>query len=215
MIGLIILFLLAIWCLLTVLAMWVGYKIGKRNHFPKTGIFTGFMLVMGGWFVYWAIEFAYIQLRIKELCEKEAGITVYVTPEEWRKQIGEEWIKAKPLTNKEIDEKYQKNQWKTLLFEGEEYEIRQGAMRAGNIENFRLSYYDRSTNRQGSIQEQSAILFDSVKNQVVLKKTYYFSYPKRLGGVNVWFIPKDCSHFNKEFHDIATKYSNHNSFKGF
>lgn len=31
-----------------------------------------------------------IQHRVSKLCEQEAGLTVYVTPEEWRKQIGEE-----------------------------------------------------------------------------------------------------------------------------
>ena len=85
MLGLAILFGLLVWIVVTLIAMRIGYKIGK-----KKGLCAGFMLTMGGWFVYWAIEFAYVQAKVSYLCEKEAGITVYVTPEQWRKQIGEE-----------------------------------------------------------------------------------------------------------------------------
>ncbi|WP_027010048.1 hypothetical protein [Conchiformibius kuhniae] len=49
MLGLAILFGLAVWVLLTLIAMIVGYKFGKGK-----GLFVGFMLTMGGWFVYWA-----------------------------------------------------------------------------------------------------------------------------------------------------------------
>lgn len=86
MLGLAILFGLLVWIVVTLIAMRIGYKIAK-----KKGLFAGFMLTMGGWIVYWAIEFAYIQAKVSYLCEKEAGITVYVTPEQWRKQIGAEW----------------------------------------------------------------------------------------------------------------------------
>lgn len=92
MLGLAILFGLAVWCGITLAATIVGHKLGKNFHYPKTGAFIGFMLFMGGWFVYWVIEFAYFQVKVSYLCKKEAGITVYVTPEQWRKQIGEdEW----------------------------------------------------------------------------------------------------------------------------
>ena len=93
MLGLAILFGLLVWIVVTLIAMRIGYKIGK-----KKGLFAGFMLTMGGWFVHWAIEFAYVQAKVSYLCEKEAGITVYVTPEQWRKQIGEEeWYKIQEL----------------------------------------------------------------------------------------------------------------------
>lgn len=85
MLGLAILFGLLVWIVVTLIAMTIGYKIAK-----KKGLFAGFMLTMGGWIVYWAIEFAYIQAKVSYLCKKEAGITVYITPEQWRKQITEE-----------------------------------------------------------------------------------------------------------------------------
>lgn len=102
MLGLAILFGLAIWCVITLIAMIIGYIIGKKICYPKMGVLTGFMLTMGGWIIYWWMEFMYIQAKVTKLCEKEAGVTVYVTPEEWRKQIGEaEWKKIKELNNKE------------------------------------------------------------------------------------------------------------------
>lgn len=87
MFGLAILFGLAVWCIVTLIAMRIGYKIGKQINRPKTGMVAGFMLTMGGWFMYWAIEFAYIQAKVRYLCEKEAGIKVYVTPEEYAKRL--------------------------------------------------------------------------------------------------------------------------------
>ena len=96
MLGLAVLFGLAVWVGFTFLIARCGYLIGKKFHYARTGAFLGFMLIMGGWFVYWAIEFAYLQVKVTNLCEKEAGVTVYITPEEWRKQLGEEeWNKIK------------------------------------------------------------------------------------------------------------------------
>ena len=48
------------------------------------------MLAMGWVLIYWVIEFAVIQARVSYLCATEGGTTVYVTPEEYRAQIGEE-----------------------------------------------------------------------------------------------------------------------------
>lgn len=85
MLGLAILFGLAVWLIITIFAIIIGYKTGK-----KTGAFFGFMLTMGGWIVYWIAEYHYIQYKVNHLCETEGGVTVYITPEEWRKMIGEE-----------------------------------------------------------------------------------------------------------------------------
>ncbi len=181
MIGLIILFLLAIWCLLTVLAMWVGYKIGKRNHFPKTGIFTGFMLVMGGWFVYWAIEFSYIQMRIKELCEKEAGLTVYVTPEEWRKQIGEEEWSTLKSDYKGIAGK------SNFKFNGKNYHSSSQLHRRL----FSFTADDRSNERFTSYD---IIYVDIYTNQVLLRKRSFGVSARNILGLKFWLGSiDDCS----------------------
>ena len=56
----------------------------------RYGAIGGFMLAMGWVLIYWVIEFAVIQARVSYLCATEGGTTVYVTPEEYRAQIGEE-----------------------------------------------------------------------------------------------------------------------------
>ena len=59
MLGLAILAGLAFWCILTLLAMIIGFKVFR--YIKKSwlsgllGVFTGFMLLMGGWFVYWIL----------------------------------------------------------------------------------------------------------------------------------------------------------------
>lgn len=44
---------------------------------------------MGWGFVYWTIEAIQIRLYAAKMC-KQAGITVYVTPEQWKKMGGGE-----------------------------------------------------------------------------------------------------------------------------
>ena len=49
----------------------------------KWGAFWGFMLAMGWVFVYWTVEAVIVRIYAAEMC-KQAGITVYVAPEQWR-----------------------------------------------------------------------------------------------------------------------------------
>lgn len=48
MLGLIVLFALAVWVIATILAMVFGHRLGTKIGFSKLGAFTGFMLLMGG-----------------------------------------------------------------------------------------------------------------------------------------------------------------------
>ncbi|QMT33951.1 hypothetical protein LNQ82_05630 [Conchiformibius steedae DSM 2580] len=203
MLGLAILFGLLVWIVVTLIAMTIGYKIAK-----KKGLFAGFMLTMGGWIVYWAIEFAYIQAKVSYLCKKEAGITVYITPEQWRKQIREEeWKKLKPFTDTEIDKRYAINNNNTLLFNNKKYKYTRGQIRAGNIENGRILYYDFYDKVDG-VHMASHILVDKITQNVLLKKIE-FSYSKSFMGINLSFI--ECSsNISEKFHEIAVQYSNRN-----
>ena len=85
MLGLAILFGLGIWLLLTLLAMMLGYKLGKRLTGKKwgrlLGMFAGFMLLMGGWIVYWIIEYQQTKAYAASVCGL-AGYQIYVQPEE-------------------------------------------------------------------------------------------------------------------------------------
>ncbi len=77
------------------------------------------MLTMGGLIIHWTIEYYKIQSTVTKLCETEGGIKIYVSPEEWRKQIGEnELAKLHPFKSGK-QSNYQKG---TIKFKGREYE---------------------------------------------------------------------------------------------
>lgn len=120
MLGLAVLFGLGLWVLVTIVAMVIGAKFGRKPATKLLGAFLGFMLTMGGFIVYWTVEYYQIQRTVTHLCETEGGITVYVTPEEWRKQIGEEeWNKS--YYTGEPDQNYSKDA--TMSFDGRQYHI--------------------------------------------------------------------------------------------
>lgn len=133
MLGLAILFGLFVWLIITIFATIIGYETGK-----KTGAFFGFMLTMGGWIVYWILEYHYIQYKVNHLCKTEGGVTVYVTPEEWRKMIGEEEWKKSVYTGNP-DENYPKGD--VMSFDGREYEV------IGQINQRVLDYYSHDSGR--------------------------------------------------------------------
>ena len=163
MLGLAILFGLFVWIVITLMATMIGYKIGKKAHYPKMGALTGFMLIMDGWIVYWIIEFAYIQAKVSYLCKKEAGITVYVTPEQWRKQIGEEewahlfefdYIKKQSYPSRDIIYE-QKKYVPTASF------------------NDRLIKYNQHQNISEFIGRMEAVVIDRKDKKAILHYTYF------------------------------------------
>ena len=88
MIAIVLFIFLAIWILLTKSAMKIGRHLFRRfrpdnPRAEKWGAFWGFMLAMGWVFVYWAVEAVVVRIYAAQMC-RQAGITVYVTPEQWR-----------------------------------------------------------------------------------------------------------------------------------
>ena len=111
-----ILFFLGLWVLGTILFMVLGWK--AKRHF---GLFVGFMLPMGNFIVYWAVEYWMLQARVTRLCETRGGTKIYLTPEEYRKKIGEEEWK----NLHEIDEIIHVGDGiDSLLFQGRKYKPR-------------------------------------------------------------------------------------------
>lgn len=158
MLGLAILFGLLVWIVVTLITMTIGYKIAK-----KKGLFVGFMLTMGGWIVYWAIEFAYIQAKVSYLCKKEAGITVYVTPEQWRKQIGEEeWIKIKEFNDIERQSYPQEK----ITVKGTDYIPTM-------MINSHLINYSNTEYIDNIIRKRISIVWDYYNKNILLKYTYF------------------------------------------
>ena len=164
MLGLAILFGLCIWLLLTLLAMVLGYKLGRRLTKKKWGrlfgMFTGFMLLMGGWITHWVVEYWQTKAYAASVCGL-AGYKIYVPPEEWKKTVSEEEWKQMAEFKSWLVDPTEKNGPKTLVFEGEEYKIN---MQQDN----RLTSYMRSTGKYYT--RVSEILFYDVKRKEVLFK---------------------------------------------
>ena len=164
MLGLAILFGLCIWLLLTLLAMVLGYKLGRRLTKKKWGrlfgMFTGFMLLMGGWITHWVVEYWQTKAYAASVCGL-AGYKIYVPPEEWKKTVSEEEWKQMAEFKSWLVDPTEKNGPKTLVFEGEEYKI------DSQIDN-RLTSYER-TIRKGYTMVWEDLIYDVKRKEVLFK----------------------------------------------
>ena len=212
MFGLALLAGLAFWCILTLLAMIIGFKVFR--YIKKSwlsgllGVFTGFMLLMGGWFVYWYWEYHYLQKTVTKLCQEEGGLTVYVTPEEWRKQIGEEEWNNLPEDWKHISHNLQ------FKFKGKVYH--------GSTQlNKRVISFLANDERKDIIGDYDKIYVDKKSNQV-LYRIHIFSIGApaiaiSLRGLKFWLNhTNDCSvdKISYENRTFYTNYSNSSISKG-
>ena len=212
MFGLALLAGLAFWCILTLLAMIIGFKVFR--YIKKSwlsgllGVFTGFMLLMGGWFVYWYWEYHYLQKTVTKLCQEEGGLTVYVTPEEWRKQIGEEEWNNLPEDWKHISPSLQ------FKFQGKVYY-------GSDQLNKRVISFVAKDERKDIIGDYDEITVDKKSNQV-LYRIHIFSVGApaiaiSLRGLKFWLNhTNDCSFGKLSYEDrfFHTNYSNSSISKG-
>ena len=164
MLGLLVLFILGLWLLLTLLAMVLGYKLGRRLTKKKWGrlfgMFTGFMLLMGGWITHWVVEYWQTKAYAASVCGL-AGYKIYVPPEEWKKTVSEEEWKQMAEFKSWLVDPTEQNGPKTLVFEGEEYKI------DSQIDN-RLTSYER-TIRKGYTMVWEDLIYDVKRNEVLFK----------------------------------------------
>ena len=164
MLGLLVLFILGLWLLLTLLAMVLGYKLGRRLTKKKWGrlfgMFTGFMLLMGGWITHWVVEYWQTKAYAASVCGL-AGYKIYVPPEEWKKTVSEEEWKQMAEFKSWLVRPSQRNGPKTLVFEGEEYKI------DSQIDN-RLTSYER-TIRKGYTMVWEDLIYDVKRKEVLFK----------------------------------------------
>lgn len=165
MLGLLVLFILGLWLLLTLLAMVFGYKAGKwltgRRWAGLLGMFAGFMLLMGGQVTHWVMEYREAKAYAASVCGL-AGYKIYVPPEEWKKTVSEEEWKQMAEFKSWLVDPTEKNGPKTLVFEGEEYKI-------SLQNNQRLTGYTRILRKKYTMIYE--ILMYDVKRKEVLFKT--------------------------------------------
>ena len=168
MIGFVVLFALFIWVIVTIFSMILFHKI-CRKIFPSyrwsgvVGVFIGFMLLMGGWFVYWGVEYLQVSSYVNEMC-KQSGIKIYITPEEWKQMVGGEdaWRRL-GRSNRNPPDHMKDNR---IVLNGEIYEIFWQ-------ENDRLSIYHHQ--RQDGIRYVSAnqkVLYDEMSGKALMQYNY-------------------------------------------
>ncbi len=191
MLAIAVLFGLAVWVLITIIAILIGAKTAGVK-----GAFFGFMLTMGAFIVYWIVEYIYIQYTVTRLCETEGGVTVYVTPEQWRKQIGEEeWEKS--FYTGEPDTNYPEDS--LMQFKNKEYHV------FGQINQRVIVYYANDYGKHNDIFYQDMFFYD-VESQQILYHERVFSagaplLSNSLGAFKFWldYSIKDCNYDKSQF----------------
>lgn len=140
---------------------------------------------MGWGFVYWTIEAIQIRLYAAKMC-KQAGITVYVTPEQWKKMVGgEEAWKAINYINKFVDEKYPYP--KQITFKGEQYKM-----------DYQLN--DRIFLYESNLEYKYTRTFRNVYYDVVTKTVLFYTvesstHSNEFLGIDFWRDAPSCDNF--------------------
>ncbi len=189
MLGLAVLFFLGLWIIITIAAMVIGSKFGR-------------------FIVYWTIEYYQIQRTVTHLCETEGGIKVYITPEEWRKQIGEEEWESLHEDWKNIDHNLK------FKFNGKNY--------YGSTQlNRRVISYEAKDKRKDIIRDSDYIYVDKNTNQVLFRNHYFSvgmpAIANSLSGLKFWLNDvNDCNIGEWSYDDrfFSRKYTNYQLTKG-
>ncbi len=212
MLGLSVLFFLGIWIIITIVAMVIGSKFGRKPATKFLGAFLGFMLTMGGFIVHWTIEYYKIQSTVTKLCETEGGIKIYITPEEWRKRIGEnEWKKLIPLTDFQIRNIQPPK--KNIYFKGKEYKYTKGIYRAGNLENVRIKLFNSYDSSISNTIINRSIVVDIETNKILIYANYINTgagtISNSLSGLKFWMsnLPKCPKNYYRNYYDLVKQYS--------
>ena len=125
MLGIAVLFFLALWFLIVCFATFLPFKLIENKLVASIFAFIGFMLTFGYWWLDMMIEGNRAYQAGVEAC-KQAKITIYVQPEKWREMVGghEAWLKLADYEEKskrELSEEEKQKYPQTLNFEGVEY----------------------------------------------------------------------------------------------
>ena len=124
MFGLVVLFLLGLWLVVIVFSVWLPYRLlrGRGRGIAIAGALLGFTLSFAGWVAKWRIEHWLVQRDLTEAC-KQAGVFVYVEPEQWKQMVGgeEAWRKLGHTTSSENNAVQPKQYPHQLEFQGVQY----------------------------------------------------------------------------------------------
>ncbi len=183
------------------------YALFKNNKIKYFGQFLGFFLSIGIFLGQWIIDYAKIKIKVNSLCNiGDNGLIVYVTPEQYRKKIGNsEWNNLKFNINAGDNYKtfyYDEFKNYTVKFENIDYKF---AKRVNRRIILLKGYIDYNYG--------SFIYFDVV-DKTVLVKRYFVKVPRAVvtGGWTSANILRDtikgCEKITYDQNKILKKYSN-------
>lgn len=205
MLALALLLGLIVWIIITIIAVKIGPSVAmglyKGPNARRYGAIGGFMLTMGWVLIYWVIEFAVIQARVSYLCATEGGTTVYVTPEEYRAQIGEDEWSNLPWLNETIS--YGESRDKFIVFEDRRYQL-------SGRENRRVVSYRIGDHSKSGIGMSDRIYYDTVSKQVLFRQVRY-GVSTSIPNLKFWMNGiKQCSlaDIPESIRFLDSKYSN-------
>lgn len=162
-IFLLLAFILCVWMLSRILGR-IGYAThGEKGR--KIGRKAPWMLLLV-FIAYSVVEYVYVFFQVQYLCKKEAGVFVYVTPEQWKKENKDE-LEQIIVYSTEEGEKNRKIM-KPIVIDGVTYE----PWRMHNSRMFHYSHHTYGKN-QKLINKSSDILFDNKTGKVLIKATSF------------------------------------------
>ena len=128
MLGIAVLFFLALWFLIVCFATFLPFKLIENKLVASIFAFIGFMLTFGYWWLDMMIEGNRAYQAGVEAC-KQATITIYVPYEKWREMVGghDAWLELanyKDKSKSEFSNKEKQKYPSTFNFEGVEYHLR-------------------------------------------------------------------------------------------
>ncbi|MBQ9182515.1 MAG: hypothetical protein IJ143_01915 [Neisseriaceae bacterium] len=207
---------------ISVFAGWIGNKLaGKKGKY----IFMALPLLLLGIIIYNIAEYYYIKNQVTNLCKKEAGIFVYVTPEQWREENKEEITNLYQFDDidKEDEKKYIevenkkkeiKKKYKTFFYNNKEYKI-------SYVYNERIFLYRTYEKLNYFVTKSSELLVDIKTNRVLINRVYInsgvtgFMSADRLADLKYWVnnIP-NCLNLAFDYSKIERQFSNPSLNKG-
>ena len=175
--------------------------------------------------IYNTIEYLYVRHQVTTFCQKEAGIFVYVTPEQWREQNKNELdglyqfgniysINRKKWRESQEQEKIIKREYPTFVYENNEYKNL-------FIYNERIVQYRRREKTNYFVSKLADLTVDIKTGQVLAKALYNNSGVSGFMSVNRWADLKEwmnnipnCRYIGEQFIDLSSQFSNPSLQKG-
>lgn len=173
-----------------------GRKIGRKAPWMLVLVFIAYNIV----------EYFYVRFQVQYLCKKEAGVFVYVTPEQWKEESKTELRKTtNSISKKNADTQ---RQVKSVHIDNITYETR------STFEKTTYYWYRKENDPNKFTDTTYQLLVDNKTGNVLIKSTYFSTgvgkyFQGTATSYKFWMnaVPS-CSYLGHQFHDQVTNFIN-------